>query len=58
MFNLSLYKDNLHFFSKVMQNIRYLAHVAHEQCSTVGAKYFNTTLLGFFYSLFKDVNSN
>jgi len=38
--------------------MRYLAHVAHEQCSTVGAKYFNTTLLGFPYILFKDVNSN
>jgi len=41
-----------------MQNMRYLPHVAHEQCSTVGAKYFNTTLPGFSYSLSKDINSN
>ena len=32
--------------------MKYLPFVGHEQCSTVGAKYFKTTLRGFSYSLF------
>jgi hypothetical protein len=58
VFNLSLRKNNLNFFSEEMQNMRYFPHVSHEECSIVGAKYFNTALPGFSYSLLKDVNSN